>query len=383
MKLMVVGFGQCGNRIADEFARLNRRAQRYRGVEIISGALAVDTDTAALGGLQTIKPDHGQRIVIGEAQTRGDGVSGLNELGAQIAREDGYRVIDAIRETKRFTETDAFLLVAGAAGGTGSGAIPIMAQLIKERYVDRPVYSLSVLPFEHEEGIEPRTVYNTAVCLKSVHSAADAVFLIDNQRYAGKDFSLAGNIAETNKLIVDPFFSLLCASEEKKGEHIGISMLDAGDIKQTLSGWTAIGYGKSLLPMIAMPWQEAKNKGMYAMDEAISELSVRCNTKDAARALYLVSAPDKEMNMELVKQLGDYIRSLAPEADIRYGDYPINKALIDVTVILSALREVEKVTNYYTRAVSFAEETKRKQEDATRKPPSRTEEAEKYIPKLM
>jgi cell division GTPase FtsZ len=241
MKLLVVGFGQCGNRIADEFARLNRRAQRYRGVEIISGALAVDTDTAALGGLQTIKRDPRQRIVIGEAQTGGDGVSGLNELGAQIAREDGYKVIDAIRETKRFTETDAFLLVAGAAGGTGSGAIPIMAQLIKERYVDRPVYSLSVLPFEHEEEIEPRTVYNTAVCLKSVHSAADAVFLIDNQRYAGKDFSLAGNIAETNKLIVDPFFSLLCASEEKKGEHIGISILDAGDIKQTLSGWTAIG----------------------------------------------------------------------------------------------------------------------------------------------
>jgi len=382
MKLLVVGFGQCGNRIADEFARLNRRARRYRGVEIITGALAVDTDTAALGGLQTIKPDHRQRIVVGETQTRGHGVSGLNELGAQIAREDGYKVIDAIRGTKRFTETDAFLLIAGAAGGTGSGAIPIMAQLIKERYVDRPVYSLLVLPFEHEEEIEPRTVYNTAVCLKSVHLVADAVFLIDNQRYAGRDFSLAGNIAETNKLIVDPFFSLLCTSEEQKGEHIGVSMLDAADIKYTLSGWTAIGYGKSLLPIITMPWQEAKNKGIHAMDEAISELSVRCNTKDAARALYLVSAPDKEMSMDLMKQLGDYIRSLAPETDIRYGDYPVNKALIDVTVILSELREVEKVTTYYTRAVSFAEEMERKQEDATLKPPSRTEEAEKDIPTL-
>ena len=41
MKLVVIGFGQCGNRIADEFARLNRRARGHRGIEITPGVFAV------------------------------------------------------------------------------------------------------------------------------------------------------------------------------------------------------------------------------------------------------------------------------------------------------------------------------------------------------
>jgi len=46
MKLIVVGFGQCGGRIADEFARLNRKARAQRGIDIIAGAFAVNTDVA-------------------------------------------------------------------------------------------------------------------------------------------------------------------------------------------------------------------------------------------------------------------------------------------------------------------------------------------------
>lgn len=216
MKFMVIGFGQCGNRIADEFARLNRKAQRSRGIEIITDAFAVDTDIAALRGLYTIKRGDQQRIVIGEAKTRGQGIGKRSDLGAEIAREEGFKIIDAIRQTRRFSETDAFLLVAGAAGGTGSGAMPVMAQLIKERYADRPVYSLVVLPFEHEEEIEKTNIQNTALCLNSIYTAADAIFLIDNQRYVGKGLSLRSNIAKINKLIVDPFYSLLCVGEEKK-----------------------------------------------------------------------------------------------------------------------------------------------------------------------
>jgi len=56
MKLIVVGLGQCGGRIADAFARLNKRARSQRGIEIICGTYAVNTDSADLAGLYTIKP---------------------------------------------------------------------------------------------------------------------------------------------------------------------------------------------------------------------------------------------------------------------------------------------------------------------------------------
>ena len=121
MKLVVIGFGQCGSRIADEFVRLNRRARSQRGIEIVPGAFAVNTDAADLSGLQAIKADYQHRILIGGQKTSGHGVGKINELGAQLAREDGDKLVEGISATQPFFETDAFLLIAGAAGGTGSG----------------------------------------------------------------------------------------------------------------------------------------------------------------------------------------------------------------------------------------------------------------------
>jgi len=391
MKLIVIGFGQCGGRVADQFARLNSRAHSHRRIEITPGVFAVNTDSADLSGLSFIKSDYRHRILIGGRKTGGHGVGKINELGAEIAKEDGDKVIDAIRGTKRFYESDALLLIAGAAGGTGSGAIPIMTQYIKERYVDKPVYDLIVLPFEHEEATEERAVYNTALCLKSVNSVADAVFIVDNQRYIRKDFSLRNNLSKINELIAEPFYDLLCAGEEKKSKYIGAKVLDAGDILQTLTGWTAIGYGKSQVPVFNLPLPRKSDfrsksteiyKGIQAMDEAVSELSISCNPIDATLALYLLSGPSKEMSMNLVKELGDYLRSLAPKATIRNGDYPREKSMVEVTLILSGLSDVEKVREYYSRSTSLIPEFKRRQEEAESRLKT-MDEVGKDIPSLL
>ena len=371
MKLIVVGFGQCGGRIADEFARLNRRAHVQRGIDIVTGVYAVNTDVADLSGLTGIRPDYQHRILIGGRKTGGHGVGKINELGAEIAKEDGDKVIETIRTSKRFVEADAFLLVAGAAGGTGSGSLPVIAQHIKERYVDKPVYNLIVLPFEHEETTEERTIYNVATCLKSTYLVADAIFLVDNQRYVMKDSPIRSNLAKINAMITEPFYNLLCAGEEKKHKYIGAKILDAGDIIQTLTGWTVIGYGKQPISLARQFLTRARDfrnkaaeaqKGTQAMDEAISGLSLRCNPVDSKRALYLVSAPAKEMNVDLIKELGTYLKTLAPEAVIRSGDYPRERGLLDVTVVLSELSDVEKIRSYFTKTISLIAALKKRQE---------------------
>ncbi|MFC1930860.1 tubulin/FtsZ family protein [Chloroflexota bacterium] len=372
MKVVVVGLGQCGSRIADEFARMGKRARKERGIEIITDAFAVNTDSADLSGLSSIKSDYRHRILIGGRKTSGHGVGKINEVAAEIARADADKVIDAIRVTKRFFESDAFLLVASTAGGTGSGSIPVITHVIKQRYIDKPVYVLLALPFEHEEQTEHRTVYNTATCLKSVSSVADAVILIDNQRYIKKDSSLRNNMAKINELIVEPFYDLLCVGEEKKVKNIGARLLDAGDIMQTLAGWTIIGCGKSQLSLFNFPFELTRSftrkstethKGIQAMDGAISELSMACDPKDSSRALYLLSAPSKEMNMDLVKELSDYLKDVASEAIIRYGDYPRGRGMLTVTVVLSELKRVEKVKKYYSEFPEAVERKKRIEED--------------------
>jgi cell division GTPase FtsZ len=371
MKLVVVGLGQCGGRIADEFARLNRKASSQRGIEIVIGAFAVNTDIADLSGLNRIKPDYEHRILIGGRKTGGHGVGKINELGAEVAKEDADKVIDSIRGTKRLAEADAFLLIAGAAGGTGSGSIAIMTQYIKERFIDKPVYNLAVLPFEHEEQTEERTVYNAATCLKSSYLVADAVFLIDNQRYIRKDASLLNNISKINALIAEPFYNLLCAGEEKKPKYIGAKVLDAGDIIQTLVGWTIIGHSQSNLSFLRSLFERTRDfrkkvdenqKGIQAMDEAISRLSVHGNPHDSRRALYLVSAPAKDMNMDMIKELGMHLKMVAPDSIIRSGDYPRDKGSLDITVVLSELSDIAKIRDYFSRTISLISSIQRRQD---------------------
>jgi len=118
------------------------------------------------------------------------------------------------------------------------------------------------------------------------------------------------------------------------------------------------------------------------MDEAISELSIGCNSVDATRALYLLSAPHKEMNMDLVKELGDYLRGLAPQATIRNGDYPRERTSMEITLILSGLSDVEKIRDYYSKSTSLIPEFERRREETEER--LRTmEEIGKDIPSLL
>ena len=391
MKLLVIGFGQCGSNIADQFARINRRARGQRGIEIITGAFAVNTDLADLSGLANIKADYRHRILIGGRKAGGHGVGKINELGAEIAREDADKVIDAIRGAPRFYESDAFLLIAGAAGGTGSGSISIISQAIKERFIDKPLYNLIVLPFEHEERTEVRTIYNSATCLKSANAVADAVFLVDNQQYVRKDVSLRNNVNQINTLIVEPFYNICCAGEEKKAKYVGTRLLDAGDIIQTIAGWTVVGYGRSQLSAIKLPFRTSRNfrnksteihKGIEATDAAISELSFPCDTEDAARALYLVCAPSKEMNLSIIKEIGNYLKSLAPEAILRNGDYPRGDGHLDVSIILSELKNVERIKRYYLEATSVVATIKKRQKQIVTKL-KEIDEYSKDVPSLL
>ena len=366
MKLLVIGCGQCGGRVADQFARLNRRAHIQRGIDVITDTLAVNTDVADLSGLSYIRPDYQHRILIGGQQTGGHGVGKINELGAELAREDSDKIIESIRATDRFSETDAFLLIAGAAGGTGSGGMPVLTQQLKERYIHKPVYNLIVLPFRYEEMTEERSIYNVGTCLKSAYLVADAVFLVDNQRFVKKNLSIKRNLNKINTLVAEPFYNLLSAGEETNSKYVGSRVLDAGDIIQTLAGWTVIGYGSARIPRVRLDKVHFREKitetqkGTQAINQAIGDLSLKCDAKDARRALYLLTAPPGEMNMDLIKELSAALKNVATEAIIRSGDYPRGKGSLDVTIILSDLVNSRKVMDYFTKTINYISLVKRR-----------------------
>jgi cell division GTPase FtsZ len=391
VKLTVIGCGQCGGRIADEFALLGKATHVQRGIDAVANVLAVNTDIADLSGLSHIGSDYQHRILIGGQKTGGHGVGKINEIGAELAREDSDKVLENVSATQRFFETDAFLVIAGAAGGTGSGTLPVLTQLLKERYIHKPVYNLIVLPFKYEEMTEERSIYNVGTCLKSAYLVADAVFLVDNQRFIRKNISIRKNFAKINYLVVKPFYNLLCAGEEITSKYVGSRVLDAGDIIQTLAGWTVIGYGEVRLPRFR-PLSEDKihfrdkvtetQKGVQAMDKALGELSLKCHATDARRALYLLTAPPEEMNMDLINQLSASLKSIATEAIIRSGDYPRGKGALEVTVVLSDLVNSRKVIEYFTKTINYISITKRRRGGIEYEQRG-IEEAFKDIPSLL
>ena len=66
--------------------------------------------------------------------------------------------------------------------------------------------------------------------------------------------------------------------------------------------------------------------------------------------------------MDVIKDIGDHLTAVAPNALIRSGDYPRHTGSIDVTLILSEISAVRKVTNYFTKAIELLSVVKVRQQ---------------------
>jgi cell division protein FtsZ len=88
-----------------------------RGVEFI----AVNTDKQSL-----FQSKANTKIQIGDKITKGLGAGANPEIGEKSAEESKEEIAQAIKGT------DLVFVTAGMGGGTGTGAIPVIARIAKE-----------------------------------------------------------------------------------------------------------------------------------------------------------------------------------------------------------------------------------------------------------
>jgi len=363
MKLLIIGIDNCGCRLAAEFAELNRKAKSERRVEIITGAYAISNDQAILTSIASTGKDL-RTLFVNRSM---GGAEMTAEAGAELIREESGRIMTGI-DPGDFYHTDAIMFIGGSAGNLGSVGVPILAQQLRERHVGKPIYALIVLPFEPEEA-NPNYTYNTAVCLKSTRKVTDAVFLFNNEKFKAKQNAPSPeDVAAINKEIVNPFYDLFCASEEVGPKLAGAKTLSIGDMLQTLSGWTAIGMGKTDFKMSRTFWKtvaDFQEKGtetqkvMEAMNEAVAHLSIDFKLEDTSKALYLLSVPARGANVDMAKVLGNHLRELTSNAEIRGGDFYGARDCAQVTLVLSGLTYVDLIKTYYDEAVSLTGNAKK------------------------
>ena len=359
MKIFAIGIGQCGSNMADEFFAVNKYSKSFfgRGIEILTNAVAINTDETDLGSFRNIPNDRRHRILIGAIRAYGHGVGKVNVEAARIIKESQTFLSDNILNARKFHESDAVIVIASGGGGTGSGSIGWLVKMLKER-IDKPVYVIIVLPFEYEEkGATSYAVTNTATCLKTVSKYADAVFLLDNERFGKTDSSLITNLREINRLMIGNFYDLFCAGEEKRYKYVGSKVMDAGDIRQSLEGITTIGRGVVTLSTFHLRRKEHFRESVKessviagALEQAVNNLCMTVDLEDTRKVLALIGAPRKVVTLTALEEIATYLEDKCPKAVVRIGDYPRRAGEVSVTLLASKLAKSDRVENIYLRA---------------------------------
>ena len=404
MKLVVVGAGQGGSNIADEFAAMgewvwkNRRGRIFTGDErdpIYKGVFAVNLGAGDLYGLKYIPQTDDHSILIGaDNEFRGRGAGKVNADGAEQARKNSRKIVGSIRDEGDVYAADAILVIATTAGGTGSGSVGPIIDMLKDEF-KKPVYGMLVLPFENQYD-EPDSVINTATCIKKVveNSLADAVFLVDNQKFVRKGDSMGTNYSLINRRIADSFMDILCVGEETDRSYIG-EVLDANDVIRILSGPCALGVSHAYVPPPAK--QSASLFGLFGKGNAgkprhfsvtkaqveraqnvvhasLSELSLDCEFEDdngavrydAQNVLGLFSGPAEEATEEIVEMMDSTFAERVPGAGRRKGTYPGRTSdTISVTCIMANIGQgaaMDRVAWFYEAATRMMGESSERKE---------------------
>ena len=324
MRVGVIGVGQCGGRLADILA-YHSLWSRHQG--ICPFAIAANSAQADLLGLQTIhKKD---RILMGQTVMKGHGVGLRREIGAKVAKQSLHTIMHAVTE-KVVHHVDAFLVIAGLGGGTGSGAIPVVVNKLKQVY-DEPVYALCVLPSEDEGQL---MAMNTAEAIAELDGVADGFLLFDNDVWKKEGLPLETSYGMMNYELIKPLPLLLGAGEAEK-KAVGIKVIDASDIMASWTGFAYIGYSE-------MKATDAKErfkifKKRHSIDQldpamrcytavrnaATLRLTGECDIHKAMKALMIIAGPPNELNMEGFSHAKNWLENSIGSREVRGGDCPI------------------------------------------------------------
>jgi cell division GTPase FtsZ len=354
MKLALIGFGQAGGKIVDKFVEYDSRTDS----NIVRASVAVNTAKADLMGLENIPEDN--RILIGQSRVKGHGVGADNELGAEIAEEDIDEIQSAV-DSIPVHEVDAFLVVTGLGGGTGSGGSPVLAKHLKRIYTE-PVYGLGILPGSDEGGIY---TLNAARSFQTFVREVDNLLVFDNDAWRKTGESVSSGYDEINEEIVKRFGILFGAGEVDEGGEVAESVVDSSEIINTLSGGgvSTVGYAREeveqtngssngLLSRLTGDENEDQLDTAHTTNRitslvrkaALGRLTLPCEVEGAERALLVMAGPPKHLNRKGIERGRKWLEEQTGSMEVRGGDYPVQDAgFVASVILLSGVTNVPRI----------------------------------------
>ncbi len=343
--------------------------------------IVVNTARTDLMGLKNIELK--DRILIGQTVVKGHGVGTDNVTGARIAADEIDSIINSI-DTRGTHDVDAFVIVAGLGGGTGSGGSPVLARHLKRIYRE-PVYVLGLLPAPEEGRLY---TYNAARSLSTLVNEADNVFVFDNSAWKNEGESVKTAYSRLNDEIVRRFGVLFRAGEVSKA-GVGEMVVDSSEIINTLRGGGISSVGYAVTEVVSDRTKQKRGffgglKDTFSKKEKAEEvlmgedksakvialvrramlgrLTLPCDYSTAERALVLVAGNPNEMDRKGVEKAKSWVEENIAGVEVRGGDYPVDSNYIAAVVVLATIGEAPRVRELFEIAKETKEDVIRSKE---------------------
>lgn len=371
MRLLILGLGTAGSKIADAIIRPSRHSDRCSDLH----AIAVDNDPEVLEKL----------VHIGEEAKfyfPKDDIESPELLTTRFT-------IDEVKAKLKGFDVgthDAILVCAGLGGGLVS-LVPHLVSIIRETMFE-PVFALVTIPAE-DEG-ETRLI-RAMKNLQMIKPLVDGIIIFDNQLWLDK---ARGELTETilqkppglsekiwlpgtvekvnitpydlvNRHIARRIRLLVHAGEIQK--YTPQTVLDSREILNTITGMSfiTIGLAEEDLPEYSRTsiirhrsesrvgrHERAARIVKLAEKAAFRDISSYCDFSTARKALILLSGPEEELSMKGFMAVRKWIDESIDGFEMRAGDIPISSrqsARVSVLIIFSGLKTVTRVQELYER----------------------------------
>jgi cell division protein FtsZ len=303
--IRVIGVGGGGSNAVDRMV-----GSRIRGV----GFVACNTDAQALR-----RSTAETRIRIGDAITGGLGSGGDPEIGRRAAEEDAGRIARAV------AGADLVFVTAGLGGGTGSGAAPIVAGLVREQ--GALMIAVVTKPFDFE-GSQRKRIAEVAAA--ELAKQVDALIVVPNDRVAdvlAEDVSMIEAFRVVDDVLLQAVRGIidLIASP-------GLINLDFADIRTVMkdAGPALIGLGRGA----------GEDRAIDAARQAIASPLLESSIDGARGIVFNVSGP-ADLRLSEVRLAANEIRDRADaDANLIFGasfDESLGEDVV-ITLIATGLK---------------------------------------------
>lgn len=262
-------------------------------------------------------------VQIGIELTKGLGAGTRPEVGKKAAEENAERLKEVIEGA------DMVFLTAGMGGGTGTGAISVIAQIAK----DLGVLTVAVVtkPFEFE-GKKKVAIAEDGIKILEQH--VDSLIIIPNQKLLpvlGNNLSLINAFKAANDVLLDAVQGIT-----ELITHPGLINVDFADVETVMSnmGAAIMGSGSA----------SGENRAREAAEKAIACPLLEDISLQGAKGI-LVNITAADMDLTEFNEVGSIMHSFASDdADMKIGT-AINSDMgdeIKVTVVATGMGDSVK-----------------------------------------